>query len=407
MTTPSSSEQLGVADTANNGICSANTDTSIGAKHTTTAGKNKSTANAGVEMEQPTFFSSSQSEEIDNTTLKDFKIVTMSDFLMDKQAFVSSPKMAITKPTTPLTQDKRTASPDVKIEQPTSLSSTEWEQVTKAMVKDVNMVTMSEVKGNFEQQDIVSSPKTIPTKPASEEGQACPPTILTAEMWNKASIPPPDEPASTSTRRLVSIRRIRNIQQAKVENRWLTLAQVDEWTSTVPRRAFREGDLVVYVEIDAFLPSADERFGKMASLQTYDGELGHRVKTRRFGSHPDKLLVQGYIYPIEKFEEIYEEVKCVEQYLDNAPMDKSRRDMIKQIICTIYRNRDWAVEIGVKKWEESKQANKPDKHPKLGGIPTRIFKKTDITHFEVRISWSDSSPCSLSASFGPTTTNLF
>lgn len=182
MTTLSSSEQLGVADSASNSICSANTDTSIGAKHTTTAGKNKSTANPGVEMEQPTSFSSSQSEEIDNTTLKDFKIVTMSDFLMDKQAFVSSPKMAITKHTTPLTKDKPTASPDVKIEQPTSLSSAKWEQVNKAMVKDFNMVTMSEVKGNLEQQDIVSSPSTIPTKPAFEEGQACPPNILTTKL---------------------------------------------------------------------------------------------------------------------------------------------------------------------------------------------------------------------------------
>lgn len=329
MTTPSSSEKLRFAGLSNNGTCSANTDTSTTAKHTTTSEKNKPALN-----------------------------------------------------------------PDVEAEQPTSSSSPEWQDVDTAMLKGHTMVSMSEFPMRLEQQAVVLSPKTVPTSSAPREGQPFPPTLLTAEMWNQASILPPDEPISTSTRRLVSIRRIRHIQQAKVENRWLTLAQVGEWTSIVPRRAYREGDLVVYVEIDAFLPSADERFGKMASLQTYDGELGHRVKTRRFGSHPDKLLVQGYIYPIEKFSEIYQEIKCPLQYLDKSSTNKSRQDMINEIICAIYRNRDWAVEIGVKKWEESKQVNKPDKHPKLGTIPTRVFKKTDITHFEVRTSWSDISSSS-------------
>lgn len=377
-TTTSAAQKLGIRESTNTGTCSTNTDTSVSSKHT----------GHEAEIKQTGSFSSSELEEIDPVS-KDFNIVTMSDFLKEQPAFVSRPQMETTKDTILSTKDKPTTSPDVDIQQHIALSSSEWDGVDNVMLKDLNTVTTTDIPSDVDQHAVVANSNIVPTKPASGEGQSCPPTLLTAEMWTKAWIPPPDEPVSTSTRRLVSIRCIRNIQQAKVENRWLTLAQVDEWTSIVPRRAFREGDLVVYVEIDAFLPSADERFGKMASLQTYDGGLGHKVKTRRFGSHPDKLLVQGYIYPIDKFEEIYEEIKCVEQYLDNAPTNKSRQDMIKKIICVIYRNRDWAVEIGVKKWEESKQVNKPDKHPKLGAIPTRVLKKTDITHFEVRNFWSD------------------
>lgn len=283
---------------------------------------------------------------------------------------------------------KDKASPDVESEQPTSFSSSEWEMIDDAMSKKRKITPISGCQ--TEQHTCFPSLKMVSSKPDPEEDRSCPVTLLAPENLKLASIPPPGDTESTDTRRLVSIRRIRSIRQAKVENRWLTLAQVDEWTCTVPRHAFEEGELVVYIEIDAFLPCSDERFGKMTTLQTFDGVLGHRVKTKRFGSHPNKLLVQGHIYKIDKFAEIYQEIKCILNVVADNPFYNASHDMIKTIICAMYRNRDWAATIGVKKWDESKQVNKPDRHQKLGGVPTRVFKKTDITHFEVRDSWSDS-----------------
>lgn len=381
-TITASAPQLDVVDSTKNGFGSMNIDANNDAKHTTCVTKDKSTASSDVETKQPTS-SGSEWEVVDTATLKDFDVVTMSDFGkdMEQPAFVSSPKMHPGKHATAAFKNKSTASLDDKAEQPTSFSSSEWEEIDGTNSEACQVITIPE--SMIEQQTVVSSPKSVSFKPGSGESQSCPTTLLTAESGNLAPIPPPDDTESTDTRRLVSIRRIRNIRQAKVENRWLTLAQVDEWTCTVPRHAFKEGELVIYIEIDAFLPCADERFGKMATLQTYDGILGHRVKTKRFGSYPNKLLVQGYIFPIDKFEEIYQEIRCILNVVVDNPFYNASHDLIKHIICAMYRNKDWAATIGVKKWEESKQVNKPDKHQKLGAVPTRVFRKTNITHFEV------------------------
>lgn len=247
-----------------------------------------------------------------------------------------------------------------------------------------NHITSPEVK--VDGQAYIPGLNAEPIRPGTGNSRPCLLTTLTAEKFGLPSNPALDDAEPTDTRRLVSIRRIRHIRQAKVVNRWLTLAQVDEWTCTIPRRAFGEGELVVYVEIDAFLPSADSRFGVMSSLQTYNGRLGHRVKTKRFGSYPEKLVVQGCIYPLDKFEEIFQELKCIQQVLDNDSSNKSSQNKIKEVICAMYRREDWAAKIGVEKWEEPKPTNKPNKYPKLGAVPTRVFKKTDITHFEVRNS---------------------
>lgn len=102
---------------------------------------------------------------------------------------------------------------------------------------------------------------------------------------------------TTETLRLVSIRRVKSVHETKVENRWLTLAEIDGWVCIVPRRSFKPGELVLYLEVDSFIPAADERFGKQQPLITLGSKLGHRVKTRRVGSGSESVLVQGLVYP--------------------------------------------------------------------------------------------------------------
>lgn len=151
------------------------------------------------------------------------------------------------------------------------------------------------------------------------------------------------------------------------------------------RHAYREGELVIYIAVDAFLPSANRRFGNASSLQTYDGDLGHSVKTKHFGSYPDKLVVQGCIYTIKKSEEIFQEIRCIRQVMDNVLSEDSSHK-VEAVICAMYRDEDWAAKIGVKKWEEPKPADNPNKHLKLGAVPNRVFRKTDIALLEKTLS---------------------
>lgn len=301
-----------------------------------------------------------------------------------ESAFTTNCTTGPTKVTT--TEKMKTAViPDVEAGQPSSLQASE-EECANLRGEDTKAATVSELE--IEQHASIPAPEVERTKPSTEKTHRYPPSILTAEFLDLAFMrfrarDDKELSPSTETRRLVSLRRIRNICQAKVENQWMTLAQVDEWTSIVPRYAFKEGDLVVYVQIDAFLPASDKRFGLFSSLQTFDGDIGHRVKTRTFGSYPDQLVVQGYIYPLEKFNEIYQEINSIRQAVDNYPDDKPSDEKFQRIVRSMYKNEDWAAKIGVKKWEEPKPVNPPNKHPRLGAIPTRVFKKTDITHFEV------------------------
>lgn len=192
---------------------------------------------------------------------------------------------------------------------------------------------------------------------------------------------------AADTLRLASLRRISRLYHTKVEARWLTLAELEGgWVSLVPHRAFKEGELVLYIKIDAFLPASDARFGRSNHLQMIDGVLGHRVKTRRFGSGENKVVVQGHVYALEKFGLIHGEIKAVRELMATSEglLAKPSAEHLDTLILAMYRNENWAAKLGIRKWEESRlqQQMKDVEHPKLGQIPTRVFKKTDVTRVE-------------------------
>lgn len=186
------------------------------------------------------------------------------------------------------------------------------------------------------------------------------------------------------TLRLASLREISRIHSVKVGQRWMTFAEVDGWTCLVPPRAFKAGQLVIYLEIDSMVPASDGRFGTMTPLRTFEGKLHHRVKTRRFGSGEEKIIVQGYVYPIEKFGCVYRQVGAVRWALELGPGSKFSQEKTNLIILAMYRRMNWAEKLGIKKWEETAQAlsNAHNEHPRLGKTPTHLFHKTDITRVE-------------------------
>lgn len=203
--------------------------------------------------------------------------------------------------------------------------------------------------------------------------------IYQARDWEN---PADYDPAST--RRLVSLREISKIHNAKVGNRWLSFAQVDGWTCLVPHGAFKAGELVLYFQIDSLLPASDDSFGKMSQLQTYEGKLCHRVKTRKFGTGDEVIVLQGYVYPIEKFDIVYRQVKAAREGLEMSTEIEWTPAKKNFFLLVIFRRTNWAERLGIKKWEETVhiQSSLDRLHPKLGKTPTGLFPKTDITRVE-------------------------
>lgn len=252
-------------------------------------------------------------------------------------------------------------------------------QTTETPLKDAHTTVMSKA---------CTETKNTPSQMLTHEHSPTVETQETAAKNKPASIEPklaehrhtdPDE-----TQRLVSIREISKIHAAKVGNRWMSFAQVDGWTCLVPHRAFKAGELVLYLEVDAMIPASDDRFGKMSTLQTYDGKLCHRVKTRKFGTGGEAIIVQGYICPIEKFDCVYEELEAVRWALEMTPERVITQKEMNRIIIAMYRKTNWAEKLGIKKWEETvhMQSSLDHEHPRLGKTPTRLFGKTDITRVE-------------------------
>jgi len=104
-------------------------------------------------------------------------------------------------------------------------------------------------------------------------------------------------------RKLVTVRTISKISPIKDADA-IEAVSIDGWTVVAQKGIHTEGDLVVYFEIDSFLPSSDSRFNSFMKFgtQIFDGVLGHRVKTKRLRG----VYSQGIIIPVAEFPEITE-----------------------------------------------------------------------------------------------------
>ncbi|KAG8167164.1 hypothetical protein KVR01_002853 [Diaporthe batatas] len=190
---------------------------------------------------------------------------------------------------------------------------------------------------------------------------------------------------NAGTERLVSLRVIEKIFNAEVDDKNYTFAQVGGWTCKIPPRQYREGELVLYFQIDSFLPGVDDRFGtgsgRARKLQMLDGKLGQRLKTEKFGSGEDKVLSQGMIMPVQTFPEIWKTLEVVRQFISKDAMERNV-GLINATLLIMYRDRNWAEVLGVKKWED--QLAQPDKpeHRRLGNYPGEVFRRTDVTRVQ-------------------------
>ncbi|KAK6845911.1 hypothetical protein PG987_001099 [Apiospora arundinis] len=139
-------------------------------------------------------------------------------------------------------------------------------------------------------------------------------------------------------RKLVSVRRIADIQPIK-GNRPIEVAKIDGWNVVVAKAEYHVGQLVVYFEVDSFLPNTEERFWEYCQphkVQEYNGQYGYVVKTNMNQGH----ISQGIIFSLFSFPEI----QRVQEELEARFHDSAQA--IRALL-----ERDFTSVLGVKKFD--------------------------------------------------------
>jgi RNA ligase (TIGR02306 family) len=97
-----------------------------------------------------------------------------------------------------------------------------------------------------------------------------------------------------SERKMATIRKISKINQIDGADA-IELAHVDGWQSVVKKGEYKEGDVVVYLEVDSWVPHELAPFlSKGKELREFNGVRGERLKTIKLRG----VLSQGLILPI-------------------------------------------------------------------------------------------------------------
>lgn len=150
------------------------------------------------------------------------------------------------------------------------------------------------------------------------------------------------KPFESFDRILASVRVIDKLE-AVSGARNLEHATVDGWKCAVPKAKFKAGELVVYIEIDSFIPFGQYLFPAFDNLQPqseYEGRLGFHVTTRRIGKG-GKLLSQGYVFTVEELMPVDGFVAHVRKLLAGEPEAEIRARL---------REQDLTGFLGIKKF---------------------------------------------------------
>ena len=95
-----------------------------------------------------------------------------------------------------------------------------------------------------------------------------------------------------SERKMATIRKISKINQIDGADA-IELAHVDGWQSVVKKGEYKEGDVVVYLEVDSWVPHELAPFlSKGKEPREFNGVRGERLKTIKLRG----VLSQGLIY---------------------------------------------------------------------------------------------------------------
>ena len=102
------------------------------------------------------------------------------------------------------------------------------------------------------------------------------------------------------TRKLASIQCIKKLLPIQGADR-IEIALVQGWQIVTAKGTHKEGDLVIFYEIDSFLPASDLRYASFSErFINWGDKHGMRLKTVKLR----KTLSQGLIMPIREFPEL-------------------------------------------------------------------------------------------------------
>ncbi|AEO67170.1 uncharacterized protein THITE_24041, partial [Thermothielavioides terrestris NRRL 8126] len=173
-------------------------------------------------------------------------------------------------------------------------------------------------------------------------------------------------------RKLVTVRRIADVTPI---NKGHSVVTIDGWKVVVPKaEKFAKDDLVLFFEVDSFLPAAskyESLFAQVGPLVTFDDEEGYRVGTSTWTDwDKNKIISQGHVYHLYKFPDIDEKIRKL--HWEHIELND---DQFVELIRPI----DFTAELGVKKW-----VSFPENGEDINGVPTTnpktppFIPKTDM-----------------------------
>ena len=96
-------------------------------------------------------------------------------------------------------------------------------------------------------------------------------------------------------RKLATIQKVQALHDIK-EADFIELCQINGWQCITKKGEVKVGELVIYFEIDSFLPD-NNYFSFLPKKTTYEDKQGYRLRTIRL----KKALSQGLVLPISHF----------------------------------------------------------------------------------------------------------
>ncbi|KAK4130682.1 hypothetical protein BT67DRAFT_390365, partial [Trichocladium antarcticum] len=182
--------------------------------------------------------------------------------------------------------------------------------------------------------------------------------------------------SNSHVRKLVTVRRITTLVAI---NKTHQVASIDGWKVVVERaKGFVEGNLVVFLEVDSFLPAHtqfDDLFAEVGGLVSFGDHEGYRVGTSTWTDwRKSKITSQGHIYRLGHFPHIERELRALRLERSNTHNDGRFADFIRGV--------DFSDMLGVKKWDNGPDTTAtgttgadtgPTSNPK---IPSFIRKTT-------------------------------
>ncbi|KAK3317956.1 hypothetical protein B0H66DRAFT_621418 [Apodospora peruviana] len=183
------------------------------------------------------------------------------------------------------------------------------------------------------------TPKDEPETPPKTEGPLQPQTETLTDTDN-----PP-----THTRKLVTIKQVNSVTHLdKTHN----LVNIEGWNVVVRKsKSVASGELVIFVEVDSFLPAGgkyEQLFAEVGNLITFEGVNGYRVGTKtHISGIKKKLITQGHVYSLVDFPPIFSEFQTLKY---DFKFTRQPTDNDDGFVAHL-RQIDFTSHLGVRKWE--------------------------------------------------------